>query len=132
MIAFILCVSMGLAAIALFLGSAVLERKPEYAIFRAIGGTRRQVVSMVFGEFAGTVIAAFGISIILGIVFGYSMSILTFGISPFSPVLLEVFAIPFTLMLVVLLLEIVVMIASTYLPALRAGSVDPASALRNL
>lgn len=132
MISFILCIIMGLAAIALFLGSAVLERNSEYAVFRAIGGTRRQVVSMVFGEFAGTVIAAFGISIILGVIFGYSMSILTFGISPFSPVLAEVFSLPFTMMLIILLLESIVMILSTYLPAVRAGSVNPAEALRNL
>ncbi|MHA2263428.1 MAG: FtsX-like permease family protein [Candidatus Thorarchaeota archaeon] len=131
-ITFILCVAMGLSAIALFLGSAVMEREPEYAIFRAIGGTKRQVVMMVFGEFAGTVVAAIGISFILGIAFGYSMSILTFGISPFSPVLAEVLALPFSMMLVIIVLESAVLLASCYLPASRAGSVDPASALRNL
>jgi ABC-type lipoprotein release transport system permease subunit len=87
---------------------------------------------MVFGEFAGTVVAAIGISFILGIAFGYSMSILTFGISPFSPVLAEVLALPFSMMLTILILESIVLLASCYLPASRAGSIDPASALRNL
>ena len=132
MISFILCAAMGLVAIALFLGSAVMERKPEYAVFRALGGTKKQVVSMVFGEFAGSVVAAITISVFLGIVFGYVMSILTLGLSPFVPVLPEVLSFPFTMMMVVLSLESVVLLMSTYLPARRAGSTDPASVLRNL
>jgi ABC-type antimicrobial peptide transport system permease subunit len=119
-------------AIALFLGSAVLERRSEYAVFRALGGSQRQVISMVFGEFAGSVIAAISISVILGVVFGFSMSILTFGISPFSPVLPEILAYPFLMMLVTLAAESAVMIAACYIPAKRAGSIDPATALRNL
>ncbi len=131
-IAFVLCALMGLSAIALFLGSAVLERKSEYAIFRALGGTRRQVVSIVFGEFAGTVVAAIGISILLGLVFGYSMSLLTFGISPFSPILPEVLSFPLQIMGLTILAESAVMILSCYIPARRAGAVDPAVVLRNL
>ncbi len=131
-ISYLLCAAMGLMAIALFLGSAVLERKSEYAVFRALGGTQRQVISMVFGEFAGSVIAAISISVILGVVFGFAMSILTFGISPFSPVLPEILAYPFLMMLVTIAAESSVMIASCYIPARRAGSVNPATALRNL
>lgn len=131
-ISYMLCAAMGLSAIALFLGSAVLERKSEYAIFRALGGTQRQVISMVFGEFAGSVVAAISISVILGFVFGYAMSIMTFGISPFSPVLPEVLSYPLLMMLVTIAAESVVMLASCYFPARRAGSVDPASALRNM
>jgi ABC-type antimicrobial peptide transport system permease subunit len=131
-ISYILCAAMGLSAIALFLGSAVLERKGEYAVFRAMGGTERQVVSMVFGEFAGSVIAAISISVILGFVFGYAMSIMTFGISPFTPVLPEVLAYPFLMMLVTIAAESFVMLASCYIPAKRAGSTNPATALRNL
>lgn len=131
-ISFILCAAMGLMAIALFLGSAVLERKSEYALFRALGGTQRQVISMVFGEFAGSVIAAISISVILGVVFGFAISIMTFGISPFSPVLPEIFAYPFLMMLVTIAAESAVMIAACYIPAKRAGAMDPATVLRNL
>jgi ABC-type antimicrobial peptide transport system permease subunit len=99
MISFILCAAMGLTAIALFLGSAVMEREPEYAVFRALGGTKKQVISMVFGEFAGSVVAAIVISVLLGFVFGYTMSILTLGLSPFLPVLPEVLSFPYIMMM---------------------------------
>jgi ABC-type lipoprotein release transport system permease subunit len=131
-VGFVMCLIMGLEAIALFLWSAVLERKYEYAIIRAVGGTKRQVVSMVFSEFAGSVIAAIGISIILGIIFGYTMAVLTFGISPFIPILSEVLSYPLNVLIGVLTLEAVVMVASCYFPARKAGMTDPADVLRNL
>ena len=131
-ISYLLCAAMGLSAIALFLGSAVIERKSEYAIFRALGATQRQVISMVFGEFAGSVVAAISISVILGFVFGYAMSIMTFGISPFTPVLPEVLAYPLLMMLVTIAAESIVMLAACYFPARRAGAVNPATALRNM
>ncbi|TXT57786.1 MAG: conserved membrane protein of unknown function [Candidatus Thorarchaeota archaeon] len=131
-VSFIMCAIMGLASLALFLGSAVLERKSEYALFRSLGGTKSQVVSMVFGEFSGIVIASIAISAILGLVFGYVMGILTLGVSPFSPVLGAVLTYPITMMLIILSLESFVMIASCYFPARRAGEVNPATALRNL
>ncbi|MGY5854885.1 MAG: FtsX-like permease family protein, partial [Candidatus Thorarchaeota archaeon] len=132
MIGFVMCTFMGLASLALFLGSAVLERKSEYALFRAMGGSKRQVISMVFGEFAGSVVTAITISAILGVLFGYSLSIMSFGISPFSPALAEVLAYPLVALLAILSLESVVMLASCYFPAKRASSIDPAGALRNL
>jgi ABC-type antimicrobial peptide transport system permease subunit len=131
-VGFAMCLAMGLAAISLFLGSAVLERKHEYAIIRAIGGTRRQVVSMVFSEFAGSVAAAIAISVVLGILFGYTMSILTFGLSPFLPILTEVLSYPLLFLIGVLSLETSVMLISCYLPARKAGTTDPATVLRNL
>ncbi|MHA1576922.1 MAG: FtsX-like permease family protein, partial [Candidatus Thorarchaeota archaeon] len=132
MVGFFMAAIMGLTAIALFLGSAVIEREPEYALFRALGASPRQVMSMVFSEFAGTVVAAIGISTILGLVFGYLMGILTFGISPFSPVIGEVLSIPIFMMIIILALESVVMLGACYFPARRASRSDPATVLRNL
>ncbi|MHA1636931.1 MAG: FtsX-like permease family protein, partial [Candidatus Thorarchaeota archaeon] len=132
MIGFTMCIIMGLTAIALFLGSAVYEREPEYALFRAMGGSRKQVLSMAFGEFAGTIVAAIGISVILGLMFGFSMGILTFGISPFTPLNAEVLALPVFMMVTIIALESAVMIASCYFPARRASNADPATILRNL
>jgi ABC-type antimicrobial peptide transport system permease subunit len=132
MISYILCAAMGLFAIVLFLGSAVSERESEYAVFRALGGTRKQVVAMVFGEFAGIVLAAILISFLLGIVFGLVMTSLTYGIYAISPILPEILAFPVTVMILTIALETTAMIVACYMPARRAGATDPASTLRNL
>ncbi len=132
MISFIACAGMGIASIVLFLGSAVLEREPEYALFRAVGGTKRQVISLVFGEFAGSVMAAVVMSLGLGLLFGYSMTLLTFGISSVWPILPRLFTYPLSVMLLTVVVECVVMIAACYFPARRAGNTDPAEVLRNM
>jgi ABC-type lipoprotein release transport system permease subunit len=132
MISFIMCAAMGISSIVLFLGSAVMEREPEYALFRAVGGTKRQVVSLVFGEFAGSVMAAVVISLGLGVLFGYVMTLLTFGISSVWPILPTVFTYPFTIMFLTIAIECVAMIAACYFPARRAGNTDPADVLRNM
>ncbi|MFW9849432.1 MAG: FtsX-like permease family protein [Candidatus Thorarchaeota archaeon] len=126
------CLSMGLAAIMFFLGSAVLSRKQEYAILRAVGATRNQLVSMVFNEFALAVVAATIISIFLGILFGYAMSLMTIGVAPFSTSFTPLLVIPTGWLLLTVLCEAFVLIASCYIPARKAGMVDPATALRNL
>ena len=132
MISFIMCAAMGISSIALFLGSAVLEREPEYALFRAIGGTKRQIISLVFGEFAGSVLAAVLISLGLGVLFGYTQTLLTFGISSVWPILPKVLAYPLLVMLFTILLECIVMIAACYYPARRAANTNPAEVLRNM
>ncbi|MFW9834904.1 MAG: FtsX-like permease family protein [Candidatus Thorarchaeota archaeon] len=132
MIAFIMCAAMGIASIALFLSSAVIEREPEYALFRAIGGTKRQVVSLVFGEFAGSVLAAVLISLALGVIFGYTMTLLTFGISSVWPILPKILTYPLMVMVFTVALECGAMVAACYFPARSAGGTNPAEVLRNM
>ena len=128
----IFCAVMGLGSISLFLSSAVYDRQHEYAIMRAIGGTKKNIVSLVFAEFAGSVATAICISAILGVIFGYVLSILTVYMSPFTPILPITPSIPFIGMGTILLIESIVMCASCYIPARKAGTVDPAGILRNL
>jgi len=132
MISFIMCAAMGISSIALFLGSAVLEREPEYALFRAIGGTKRQVVSLVFGEFAGSVLAAVLLSFALGVLFGFTATLLTFGISSIWPILGKVLSYPLFVMFLTVALECIAMIIACYYPARRAGNTNPAEVLRNM
>ncbi|MGY5879218.1 MAG: ABC transporter permease [Candidatus Thorarchaeota archaeon] len=132
MISFIMCAAMGIASIVLFLGSAVIDREPEYALFRAIGGTKKQVVSLVFGEFAGSVLAAVLVSLGLGVVFGYTATLLTFGISSIWPILGKVLTYPLYVMVLTVALECIVMIIACYYPARRAGNTNPADVLRNM
>ena len=123
---------MAISSIALFLGSAVVEREPEYALFRAIGATRRQVVSLVFGEFAGSVLAAVFLSLALGMIFGFTAILLTFGISSIWPILGKVLTFPLYVMFITVTIECVAMIIACLYPARRAGGTKPAEVLRNM
>ncbi|MHA1907028.1 MAG: FtsX-like permease family protein, partial [Candidatus Thorarchaeota archaeon] len=126
------CLVMGLSSIGLFLGSAVMKRQNEYAVIRAIGGTRRQIRAIVFGEFAGTVLSALLVSMVLGLVFGMSMTSLTFGISPFDTVIGYNIVIPYDAILGTIGIEILVLVLACLIPAMRAGHTEPITILRNL
>jgi ABC-type antimicrobial peptide transport system permease subunit len=129
-----LVVSLGMAlfAILTLLGSTVQERAGEYAILRAVGATQRQIISLVFDEFSGIVIAATVLSFVLGTALGFVMSILTFGISPILSVLLPSLIIPVQLLIVILGFETLVLILACYIPARKVTKTDPATVLRNL
>lgn len=131
-IGFVMALVMSMFALSIFLGSVVRERRKEYAILRALGGSRRQVVSMVFSEFAGVVLASLAVSLVLGTIFGYINGFLLFQMSPFSRTLEATIAIPMEFLMIVLTVEILAMIVGAYFPAREAGRTDPAIVLRNL
>ncbi|MFW9910727.1 MAG: FtsX-like permease family protein, partial [Candidatus Thorarchaeota archaeon] len=112
--------------------STVSERRQEYALFRALGATKKQLVTMVFSEFSLAVLAASMISLFLGSVFGYAMSLMTVGIAPFSTSFAPILRIPFDWLSITVIFEVGTMMASCYIPARRVGNINPALALRNL
>jgi ABC-type antimicrobial peptide transport system permease subunit len=129
---FAMSLVLSIFAVTLFLGSVVRERRRDYAILRAVGGSKGQIVTTVFSEFTGIVIASVALSLILGSLFGYVMSILVFSASPFARVLPAVLTFPIGFLTVVLLGEFLAMSAGSYLPAREAAKTDPAVVLRNL
>ena len=131
-IGFAMSLLLSMFALTLFLGSIVRERKRDYAILRAVGGSKSQIVRVVLSEFTGVVFAALTLSLILGTLFGYVMSTIIFSMSPFSRTLSAVISFPIGFLTAVILLEIVAMIAGAYLPAREAAKTDPAIVLRNL
>ena len=131
-IGFAMSLILSVFALTISLGSVVRERRKEYAVMRAIGGSKRQIVSMVFSEFSGVVLAALVLSIILGAVFGLVMGILLNAMSPFSRVLAATISFPMNFITIVLLIEIVTMIIGAYMPAREAANTEPAVVLRNL
>jgi ABC-type antimicrobial peptide transport system permease subunit len=110
-IGFVMSLTLSVFALSISLGSVVRERRKEYAVMRAIGGSKRQVVSMVFSEFTGVVLASLALSLLLGAVFGFVMGFLVN---------------------VMLFIEIMTMIIGAYLPAREAARTDPAVVLRNM
>ncbi len=131
-IGFVMSLTLSVFALSISLGSVVRERRKEYAIMRAIGGSKKQIVSMVFSEFSGVVFASLALSLILGAVFGYVMGFLLNVMSPFSRTLAATIAFPFNFLAIVLFIEILTMIIGSYLPAREAARTDPAVVLRNM
>ncbi len=131
-IGFLMSLILSIFALSISLGSVVRERRKEYAVMRAIGGSKRQVVSMVFSEFSGVVLASLALSIILGAVFGFVMGFLLNNMSPFSRVLGATISFPLGFLSIVLFLEIFTMVIGSYLPAREAANTDPAVVLRNM
>ncbi|MFW9921515.1 MAG: FtsX-like permease family protein, partial [Candidatus Thorarchaeota archaeon] len=128
----LLCTAMGLTSIGLFFGAAINERRPEYAIIKALGGTIKQVGSLVLGEFAGLIVAIIGLSLIMGISFGYLMSILIFAISPFQVLLPYVQSFQWHWILAISTADTLVMLLACLYPARIAGSTNMIQELRNL
>jgi ABC-type antimicrobial peptide transport system permease subunit len=131
-IGFAMSLILSMFALTLFLGSVVRERKRDYAILRAVGGSRSQIVRVVLSEFAGIVFASLTLSLVLGTIFGYVMSAVVFSMSPFARVLQAIISFPIGFLTAVLLIEIGAMIAGAYWPAVEASKTDPAIVLRNL
>ncbi len=131
-IGFSMSLVLSLFALTLFLGSIVRERKRDYAILRAVGGSKNQVVRVVLSEFTGVVLASLVLSLFLGTIFGYIQSIIVFNLSPFSRILQASITFPIGFLTIVLLIEIFAMIAGAYFPAREASKTDPAIVLRNL
>ncbi len=131
-IGFAMSFLLSMFALTLFLGSIVRERKRDYAILRAVGASKNQIIRVVLSEFAGVVFASLTLSLVLGTLFGYVMSVVIFSMSPFSRTLPPLIAFPIGFLTAILLFEIFIMIAGAYFPAREASKTDPAIVLRNL
>jgi len=131
-IGFVMSLTLSIFALSISLGSVVRERRKEYAVMRAIGGSKRQIVSMVFSEFTGVVLASLILSILLGVAFGFIMGILLNNMMPFSRTLAGTTSIPWNFLSIVLIIEIITMIIGAYLPAREASRTEPAVVLRNM
>lgn len=112
-----------LAAIGLYgvLAHAVGQRTREIGIRMALGADRPGVIGMIVGQAGRLAAAGVFLGVIGALATGRLLSGLLFGIEPTDPL---------TYALVVVGLGTVALIASA-VPALRAASVDPATALRS-
>ena len=129
---FVMSLTLSIFALSISLGSVVRERRKEYAVLRAIGGSKNQIVSMVFSEFAGVVLASLVLSLILGGAFGFVMGFLLNNMMPFSRTLAATISLPWSFLTIVLIIEIATMIIGAYLPAREASRTEPAVVLRNM
>ncbi len=125
-----LCIS--IVALTIFVNTIVSERRTEYAIMRALGGTRHQITAIVLGEFVGLILAAFIFSLIIGVVFSWVLMFSLLQLFPQPYVIPFNIIYPFSLLIAILGLVILGLVAGAYLPARRAGQVQVNTLLRNL
>jgi ABC-type antimicrobial peptide transport system permease subunit len=116
----IIALALSLAGVYGVMAYSVTQRRQEMGIRMALGAQNRNVVGMILRQ--GTILAAVGIVVGLGIAFAMArgLSFFLFGVSAFEPLTYGGMA------LALLLAGIL----ATYLPALRATRVDPVEALR--
>jgi putative ABC transport system permease protein len=99
----------------------VTQRTNEMGIRMALGALERDVLRMIVGQGAKLAVAGVAIGTAAALLLTREMQTLLFNVSPFDPV---------TLGLVAAGLVAVALVAC-WLPARRAASVDPMTALRH-
>jgi predicted permease len=108
------------AGIAGVIAFSVTQRTQEFGVRVALGAKRSDVVSMVVGEGVRLAIAGLAIGLIGAVILGALLSTVLFGVGPLDTV--TYFAVSLVLLAVASL--------ACLLPALRAASIDPMTALR--
>ena len=117
----VLALAMAATGVGSVLAFSVGQRTNEFGVRMALGATRGPVVRQVMGQGLGLTAAGLAVGLAGAAGFGRVMSALLFGVSPADPVTLAGVA-------AVLLL---VAAAACYIPARRATTVDPLTALRH-
>src|SRR5919204_2113361 len=113
----------GIAGLAVITMRAVVERRTQIGALRAIGFTRRMILSVFLLEIALIAVLGVGIGVALGIVFAYKIWAVYFAD-------IITFSVPWDRLLLIIGLASVASVASTAQPAVQASRLPPAEALR--
>ena len=111
-----------LAALGIYatVSQSVVERRREIAVRMALGGLRRDIIRLIFGEGMLVTTAGVLVGLTAAVVVGRAVTRLLFGVSPIDA---ATFAAMTTLLVIVGALALLV-------PTWRATAVDPATVLR--
>jgi predicted permease len=99
---------------------AVSQRTTEFGLRMALGAQRGDLMRMVLGQGARLVVPGVVAGVVLALALGQAMKSLIYGVRPDDPVTLAVAA----------GIVLVVALAASFVPALRAAKSDPMRALR--
>ncbi|MFX1475345.1 MAG: ABC transporter permease, partial [Promethearchaeota archaeon] len=129
---FLAALVLGLLSLTVFVNVMVSGRKTEYAIMRAIGGTRSQVTAIVVGEFAGLILVTFLLGLLLSVGFSWLLMNTLLKLFPLPTVVPFIILWPLLLLVGLVILVIIGMLIGIWLPARRAGAVTVNKILRDL
>ncbi len=123
---------LGLALVVAFFGVvntivlSVLERTREIGLLRAVGMTRGQLQSTIRWE--AIMVSLFGalLGILLGILFGIA------GVRAIPDTVIDKVAIPWTTLIVIVVMAGLIGVLAAYLPARRAAKLNPLDAIASL
>jgi putative ABC transport system permease protein len=110
------------------LALSVLQRSREIGLLRALGFTGRQVRGMILAESLQMSVAAVGLGLALGIFYGWAAAQSMFGFVIAGGGLVAP-AVPWLLVVSCVVGAVVLAVGATILPARRAVSVSPVTAL---
>lgn len=113
----LLLAGMGIYGILSF---SVGRRTREIGVRMALGAHRSEVILMILRQGLQMILAGLAFGVLGAMAFSRLLGRLLFGIGPWDPAVFAVVPLTF----------LVVALAASYLPALRATRIDPASALR--
>ncbi len=116
-------VGLGLAALGLWgvVAQSVAQRSREFGVRLALGAARSHLVGLALGEGSRLVAIGGGLGLVLALLFARAAQGFLYGLSPSDPLTFATAA--FVLLAVAL--------GASFLPARRAGRVDPVASLRS-
>ncbi len=112
----------GIAAIGILAFRAIVERRGEVGMLRALGFRRGQIFLAFFIEYSFLALLGIGIGVALGALLAYNLSQSAGGILSFS--------VPWVNILLIVALSYSLTVLATGLPSYRASRIPPAEALR--
>ena len=117
----------GVAALGVITARAVVERRQQIGVLRAIGFRRRMVQLSFLIESSFIALTSIVVGTVLGLVVAYNV----ISDSQSQPSWENLsFDVPWTNLVIIFVAVYLVALATTWLPALRASRVYPAEALR--
>jgi ABC-type lipoprotein release transport system permease subunit len=131
-VGFLASLAISVVALTVFVSTIVSERKTEYAIMRALGGSSHDVTSIVLVEFVSIILLTFFFSVIIGVGFSWILMFVIIRLFPQPFIVPFTIIYPLSLLIAVLGLVIVGLVTGAYFPARRAGQVQVNNLLRNL
>lgn len=130
---FLMSLFIAVIGISLFYNYIITKRLKEYAILRACGGTKRQILWISFAEALIIIFLGISLGFIIGSGFtiGFMLASRSFILSTENVFRLEFFASPF-LVGVILILEFCILVLASGMAAKNARNVNVSNLLRNL